>query len=188
MEHEKEQELEQAKQRAWEIENECLRALLENGSEQYFRQKFPNLKLAFVKEMTVVVCIDEGCAHKDYNGQGKLTLSGAGILFPARSEEERIKTVAGLFSEMGIKNITSHEGCGAVGLAYQRDFPGSTISREELEEYGKEWVKKIIEEKERMGHEANAGHIAAEDMERPAEFHTARAVYFDAVGGFNPNK
>ena len=78
MEHEKEQELEQAKQRAWEIENECLRALLENGSEQYFRQKFPNLKLAFVKEMTVVVCIDEGCAHKDYNGQGKLTLAGAG--------------------------------------------------------------------------------------------------------------
>ena len=188
MEYEKEQGLEQAKQLAWEIGNECLELLLENGSEKYFKQKFPNLKLAFVKEMTAVVCIDEGCAHKDYNGKGKLTLAGAGILFPAQSEEKRIKIVAGLFSALGIKDVTSHEGCGAVGLAYQRDFPGSKISKEGLEAYGKDWVRKIIEARARAGHEANAEHIVAEDMERPSEFHTARVVYFDAVGGFNPNK
>ncbi len=188
MEYKKEEELEQAKQLAWEIGRECLELLLENGSEQYFKEKFPNLKLAFVNEMTAVVCIDEGCAHKDYNGRGKFTLAGAGILFPAKSEEERIKIVAGLFIEIGIKNVASHEGCGAVGLGYQRDFPGSAATKEELEEYGKSWVKKIIEEKKRMAYEADHDHIVLAEMERPAEFHNARAIYFDGVGGFNPNK
>lgn len=188
MEHEESPELKQAKQTAWEIGNECLELLLENGSEKYFKQKFPNFNRAFVKEITAVVCIDEGCAHKDYNGQGKLTLAGAGILFPAQSEEERIKIVAKLFLEMGIKDVTSHEGCGAVKLAYQRDFPESKTNKEELENYGKDWVRKIIEEKKRMEYEATCNHIVLEEMERPAQFHNARVVYFDTIGGFNPNK
>lgn len=41
---------------------------------------------------------------------------------------------------------------------------------------------------ERQNSEAEYFHIAAEEMERPAAFHIARVVYFDAMGGFNPNK
>ena len=101
--------------------------------------------------MTAVVCIDEGILRdkkKDYNGRLRSLLWPEPVfLFPAKSEEERIKIVAGLFIEIGIKNVASHEGCGAVGLGYQRDFPGSGITKEELEEYGKSWVKKKLRKK-----------------------------------------
>lgn len=150
--------------------------------------EFPNLKHAFLTKLEAVVCMDEGCAHKDYNGKGKLALAGAGILLPASSEDDRVQITARLLSGMGIAHITSHEGCGAVGLAYKRDFPGSAPTDKELEDYGKKWTEKVAAEIIRLGNEAAAYHISAEEMERPAEFHIAHVVYFDGVGGFNPNK
>lgn len=180
--------MENVKRQAWDIWNEDMEFLWKNGSKQYFQKNFPNLQAVFLKETTAVVCIDEGCAHKDYNGKGKLTVAGAGILLSAISEEERVQIVAEMFTRSGIQNITSHGGCGAVGLAYKRDFPDSNPTLQELEDYGKKWTEKVAAEMGRMGREARAEHIPAEEMERPAEFHTARAVYFDGVGGFNPNK
>lgn len=184
---EKEKYFDYLKLNAWELKNKDIKDLDCKTVRVYFRSQFPDLKKAFVKEMAVAVCMDEGCAHKDYNGEGKLAVAGSGILLPAKSEEERVQIAARLFNELGIKNITSHEGCGAVGLAYKRDFPGSNPSKEELEEYGKAWTKKVTAEMDRMKCEARFDHIAAEEMVRPAEFHNARVVYFDGVGGFNPN-
>ncbi len=188
MEHEEQKNLYDAKLVAWRAENKEIKDLKNEIAAIYFKKEFPDIKHAFVKEMKAVVCIDEGCAHKDYNGEGKLALAGSGILLPAQSEEERVQIAAKLFSEMGIKDITSHEGCGAVGLAYKRDFPDKKPTAQEIEQYGQDWTKKVAAEMGRMGHEANTDHIAAEEMERPVEFHNARAVYFDGIGGFNPNK
>ncbi len=138
--------------------------------------------------MEAVVCMDEGCAHRDYNGEGKLCMAGSGILFPAASEEDRVKKVAELFLSIGVTDVTSHEGCGAAGLAYKRDFPGTAPTAEQIEAYAKDWARKVAEEIGRMGHQEKYDHIAAEEMERPKGFHNARVVYYDAIGGFNPNK
>ncbi|TSC83775.1 MAG: hypothetical protein G01um101413_915 [Parcubacteria group bacterium Gr01-1014_13] len=158
------------------------------GAQTYFLTDFPNLKQTFLTKLEAVVCIDEGCAHKDYKGKAKLALAGAGILFPASSEEERVQLIAKLFTEIGIVEITSHGGCGAVGLAYKRDFSDSQPTAQELEDYGKKWVEKVAAEMIRLGREAAVGHISVEELERPAEFHIAHVVYFDGVGGFNPDK
>ena len=178
----------EAKKTAFEIGNEDIKLLLKEGAQEYFKKEFPDIKNAFLKKLEAVVCMDEGCAHRDYNGEGKLCLAGSGILYPASSEEERIQKVAELLVAQGIIDITSHEGCGATGLAYKRDFPGANPTPKQIEDYGKDWARKLAEEIGRMGYEEKYDHITAEEMERPKEFHNARVVYYDGIGGFNPNK
>lgn len=173
---------------AFETENDEIKTLLNDGAEKYFKQEFPDLKHAFVRDLKCVVCMDEGTAHKDYGGESKFCMAGSGILFPAQTEDERVQKVAKMFIDLGISEVTSHEGCGAAGLAYKRDFPDAKPTPEQIEEYGKNWVRKVAEEMGRLGHEENFNHIPADEMERPAEFHNARVVYYDSVGGFNPNK
>lgn len=181
-------DLEQEKQSAWEAENDEIKTLLNDGVEKYFKTEFPDLKNAFTNDLQCVICMDEGTAHKDYGGENKFCLAGSGILFPAGSEEERITKTAKMFVDLGITEVTSHEGCGAAGLAYKRDFPGTTPTAEQIENYAKNWSKMVSEEMGRLGHVENYNHIPAEEMERPAEFHVARVVYYDNIGGFNPNK
>ena len=106
-------------------------------------------------------------------------------MLPARSEAERLEIAARLFKELGVKNVTSHEGCGAAKLAYTRDNPGSHPTPEQADKYAKQWAEKVAD---KMGESAAATDIPLAEMERPAEFHNARVLYFDAVGGFNPNK
>lgn len=186
MENEKEQrekDLAALKQEAWDAQDGEMEMLLDKGAQNYFDAEFPDFKNAFVKEMDTVVCIDEGCSHKDVSGEGKLSVAGGGILLPAHSEEERLEIAAKFFGEMGIKNVTSHEGCGAAKMAYVRDNPGSNPTQEQVNNYAIAWAEKLAQ---KMGE--TAYNIPLSEMERPAEFHTARAVYFDGVGGFNPNK
>lgn len=173
---------------AWDRVKKQSELLKEIGAVKYFADNFPDLKDDFVDKKEAVVCMDEGCAHKDYKGEGKLSLAGSGILLPASSEIERVQIAARLFSELGIKNVTSHEGCGAVGLAFKRDFPDQNPTPDQLKSYGAEWTKKVVDPMKEMGRDANTDFISAQEMERPAEFHDAQVVYFDGVGGFNPNK
>lgn len=176
------------KNEAWDAGLPDHKLLAAEGAEQYFKKEFPDLKHAFLKDLKSVVCMDEGCAHKDINGEAKFCMAGSGMLYPAANEEARIKAVAELFSEIGAVDITSHGGCGAAGLAYKRDFPDNNPTAEQIEDYAKDWAKKVAAEMGRLGHEESYTHILAEDMERPVEFHTARVVYYDNIGGFNPNK
>jgi len=173
---------------AWEAGKQGIEQLNFSGAEKYLKKEFPDLNHAFLSNFECVVCMDEGTAHKDVGGEAKFCMAGSGILYPAKDEAERVQKVAALFLRLGIKNVTSHGGCGAAGLAYKRDFPNSTPTPEEIEKYGQDWVKKVAEEMERHGEDARCQNIAAGDMERPPEFHTARVVYWDGIGGFNPNK
>lgn len=175
--------LAEAKKEVWENSGAEASLLLEKGAQNYFKKEFPDLNQAFVKEIDTVVCIDEGCAHKDITGKGKLNIAGGGILLPARSESDRLEIAVKFFNELGVKNITSHEGCGASKLAFVRDNPGSKPTPEQVNEYAKMWAEKLAQ---KMG--ATAYDIPLAEMERPAEFHNARVLYFDTVGGFNPNK
>ena len=183
-----EHEHDQEKLVAWEAQKDDLKLLNSLGAEKFLSQEFPDLKHAFCHELTCVVCMDEGTAHKDVNGEGKFCLAGSGILLPADSEEKRLELAARLMIEHSITNITSHSGCGAAGLAYKRDFPSATLDAQAIEDYAVAWSKKLAEKINELQHEAEPSHITADEMVRPAEFHNARVVYFDGIGGFNPNK
>ena len=184
----KELELENKKKAAWEAGKQDMNDLVTQGSEAYFKKEFPDLKHAFSENTTCVCCMDEGVAHKDMEEGDKLALAGSGILYPADTEDERLDAVAKLMIERGVKTITSHGGCGAAGLAMKRDFPGTNPAPQQVNEYARDWAKKLTNRIQLAQHEAEHVHIDESEMERPAEFHNARVVYFDAVGGFNPNK
>lgn len=176
---------------AWENEQSNMKLLVSEGAQNYFSKEFPDLKHSFLPDTHCVVCIDEGMAHKDMSGESKFCMAGSGILFPATNEAERLQKVAELFLKNGVIAVTSHNGCGFAGIAYHRDFPEAKpgeIKVEIIEEYAKDWVKKLKDEMGRQGKDPELTHIVAEDMERPVEFHIARLAYYDAVGGFNPNK
>lgn len=178
-----------AKQEAWQAGEETMADLVKSGATDFFKREFPDLKHAFLSPLNCVVCMDEGTAHKDIGGLNKFCLAGSGILFPAISKEERLQKVSELFIKLGVENITSHGGCGAAGLAYKRDFPDKKeVTAQEIENYAIDWSKSLTEEIERKNAAAEHIHIAAEEMERPVEFHVARVVYYDNIGGFNPNK
>ena len=176
---------------AWEAELESHRQLAKDGAKEFFAKEFPDLKHAFLEHLETVCCMDEGTAHKDLSGEAKFTLAGSGILYPAASEEERLQKVVEKMIELGVENITSHGGCGAAKLAYQRDFLGidpDSITKQMVDDYAKAWSKKLSDKLKELGHASEFKNIELSDLERPAEFHTARMAYFDAVGGFNPNK
>ena len=180
------------KNEAFETQNPDLKELVELGAQKYFRQEFPDLKHSFIDSQKCVCCMDEGTAHKDINGEAKLALAGSGILYPAGNEAERLEKVAKIMIERGVTNITSHGGCGAAGLAFKRDFPEADLHdpdlAQKIEDYAKAWSDKLADKIRELGVSAERTHVLAEDMERPVEFHNARVVYFDAIGGFNPNK
>jgi hypothetical protein len=174
----------------FESENPDLEKLYELGAMSYFEREFPDIKRAFKGAQKCAVCMDEGTAHKDINGEAKFCIGGSGILFTADNEESRLEKVAKLMIEQGVTNITSHGGCGAAGIAYKRDFPDADVHENlplKIEEYAKKWSDKLADKIKELGHPAERTHILAEDMERPVEFHNARVVYYDAIGGFNPN-
>ncbi len=174
----------------FELENSDLEKLYELGASSFFEREFPDIKRAFRSPQKCVVCMDEGTAHKDINGEAKFCIGGSGILFTADNEADRLEKVAKLMIEQGVTNITSHGGCGAAGIAYKRDFPDANTHENlafKIEEYAKMWSDKLADKIKEMGHPAERTHILAGDMERPVDFHNARVVYYDAIGGFNPN-
>lgn len=179
---------------AFQFGNEIMKSLQTMGALEFFRKEFPDLKHAFTGEQKCVCCMDEGTAHKDINGEDKFALAGSGILFPADNENDRLEKVARLLIERGVSDVTSHGGCGAAGLAFHRDFPEAThtMSADQIkiniEDYAKQWADKLADKIRELGHPAERTHVTAEDMERPVAFHNARMVYFDGIGGFNPNK
>jgi hypothetical protein len=183
--------VEEKKAVVFEAESPDMKELSELGATEYFKREFPDLKHAFSDKQKCVCCIDEGTTHKDINGEMKFAFAGSGILYPAANEGERLEKVAKIIIERGVTDVTSHGGCGAAGLAYRRDFPNANTHEnlaQKIEDYAKTWSDKLADKIHELGSPAERTHVLAEDMERPVEFHNARAVYYDGVGGFNPNK
>lgn len=139
--------------------------------------------------------MDEGCACMKFeNDENIMGFAGSGILYPAKNWQERIQRVAELLYQKGITNITSHDGCGAAGIAYKRDGEKEGTGFDSSDEYGKKWSQDLTETLQKLyktnnrPEEIDHSHIAGKDMVRPESFHSARVVYFDATGNFNPGR
>ncbi|MFA5127841.1 MAG: hypothetical protein WC457_02435 [Patescibacteria group bacterium] len=185
-------ELSALKKEVFKEQDGMMNKLVKDGAVNFFRQEFPDLRHAFIEPQRCVCCADEGTAHMDINGEAKFALAGSGILYPAGGEAERLEKVAKIMIERGVKNITSHDGCGAGGEAFKRAFPEADPHDPDLAQkiaaYTKAWADKLADKMRELGHDAERTHIPANEMVRPEKFHNARVIYFDGVGGFNPNK
>lgn len=150
----------------WENQERMIRAVLQQGFEAY-TASLDQSSRAFETEDHTLCCIDEGAPF------GDMRSAGSGMLLEG---EERVLFIKRLRSA-GVKEVTSHEACGAAGL--YREQKGITDKS----------VREVaIEGAQRMAEELGVpykGHI--EKLERPMDFHHARVVYIDGTGSFNPS-
>ncbi len=179
-------ELREKKDAEWDRQEPAMGELLAGGA-QYFLDRRGDTGV-FSDKRERVCCMDEGTANLD--SKGSLCMAGSGILYPAQSWEERIKRVVEICHRLGVRQITSHDGCGAAGLAFKRDGGAAKLGDITPDEYGQKWARELQAALDkRLGRRESASvNISAGEMKRPPEFHNARVVWFDATGRFNPAK
>ena len=172
--------------------------MTDSGAEEFFGpENMPELPQAFLEGKSCCCCIDEGAVHRD-SQEDNFFLAGSGILFPADSYDERLMVVAELLLKKEVKTISSHDGCGAGGIAWDKRLTEEERNKliqegiKDADEYAKKWAKdlqaKMNELKSDEVDEVGYEHILAKDMSRRSEFHNARVTYFDLTGKFNPRK
>lgn len=189
-EHGHSKELEAQMQKEWNQQNYAMSEIFKKGVADFLAKI--GVEKAKVESHDTVCCIDEGTAHIA-DGENKFAMAGSGILYPAASWSERLDKVADLYIKLGVKKITSHDGCGAAGIAWKRDGEKEETGCETADEYGKKWVSELQEVinaklKASGGGEVGVANVGSKEMVRPSEFHNARVVWFDGVGNFNPHK
>ena len=192
-EHDNEKEIMEKKENAWLEQQEITNQLNKQGAQEFFSpENFPEIDSLFVEKKEKLCCIDEGVFNIEDESH-KMALAGSGILFPADSWEKRLDRVAELCINRGIKDITSHEGCGAAGLAWKRDGGETYTGIKSADEYGKKWsteLTAVINQKlKEAGEKNDVAHqyISKSEMIRPPEFHDARAIWFDTTSQFHPD-
>lgn len=132
------------------------------------------LEPAFEHANGVCSCIDEGT-------NGDIRLAGSGILHPGG-----IEAVAKILRQQDVQEVTSHDNCGAAGIAYRRErgLPADAdVAQADIDAFAADWSKRLAD---RLG--ARYRNIAASDMTRPPDFHNAAVVYIDSVGSFRPDR
>ncbi len=188
-EHSGHGEVSAKKRTAWERSHPITKELLNKGAQEFMsKERHPQIDKAFSLEVHCVCCMDEGTAHMERGS--KLFMAGSGILYPAASWDERLQAVADLFLDLKITEITSHDGCGAAGIAFKRDGGKEGTGCESADEYGKKWCRDLqarMNEKLQTTQEVEGienVHIHEYEMKRPKEFHTATVAWVDTTGEF----
>ena len=194
---EEDKRIEILKDKQWEAQDDLMIELNDSGAQEFFSlEKISELSSAFLEEKEHCRCIDEGTVHMN-NQKDSLFIAGSGILFPAGSYDERLVKVAKLFLKQEVQTVTSHEGCGAAGIAWNTltESEKAELQQEgvnDSDQYGKKWSMdlqaKMNELKDDNMKDIKHEYIFNREMSRSKEFHNARTVYFDLTGEFNPGK
>lgn len=153
------------REQEWEAQSETLRAILDRGMQEY-TSSLEGVQASFETGNHTLCCIDEGTPF------GDMRSAGSGILMEG---EDRAKFIEEL-KRAGVKEVTSHAGCGAAAL--YREKMG--LTDKSVDEVAQEGARRMAEE---LG-VPYKGHIT--ELKRP-EFHNARVVYIDGTGSFNPD-
>lgn len=161
-----EHEHEAFREQEWNRQSLTIEAVLSQGMQAY-TDSLGGVEAAFETQDHTLCCIDEGTP------QGDMRSAGSGILMEG---EDRAKFIEEL-KRAGVKEVTSHAGCGAAAL--YREKMG--LTDKSVDEVAQEGAQRIAEE---LG-VAYRRHIT--ELARPNEFHNARVVYVDGTGAFNPS-
>ena len=171
-------------EKLWLVDNHTVKALLkEKGVAGYFANLENGGSGAFDVCNDTLGCIDEGV-------DGDLNLAGSGILLLEVEvkdgklklvSDKKLREVLTRMKEAGLLTITTHDGCGAMEL-FAKKHSTTPEEKEEAIRFGRETLKQLAGE---LGLQYQ--HIKASEMHRPAELHTARVIYVDGTGHFNPS-
>ena len=136
--------------------------LLHGKSFQALFDGLPTRMQSFILKDTAVRCIDEGCP-------GGIHMAGSGCLNPNAEADLRGK----------VSGVYSHEGCGVVKLFMEK----TKNSAKDADAVADQEAKKLAD---KLG-VPYMGRIGSAQMTRPADLHTARAIYYDGTGKFDPS-
>jgi hypothetical protein len=161
-EHEHQFKIEQE----WVKQSATLEAIVSQGMQGY-ADSLEGSEAAFETKDHTLCCMDEGTP------QGDMRSAGSGILMEG---EDRAMFIQEL-KRAGVREVTSHAGCGAAAL--YREKMG--ITDKSVDEVAQHEARQIAQE---LG-VPYKGHIT--ELARPTEFHHARVVYVDGTGSFNPS-
>ena len=146
----------------WDKEREVYAKISDQGMASYIRE-LPGMDQAFAIKDRSIRCMDEGTP-------GGLHIAGSGILM---SEEE----LRSYIEKAKPDGAYSHGSCGACGI-----YAKQAHTHEDCpDDCGPEWCKRM----EEMTGIRYLGHIAKEEMNRPADAHIARCAYYDGRGDFD---
>lgn len=156
----------------WELDQLACEAIYQRGLVDHSQDlNVDELQKAAYQGESIVCCVDERV-------DGNVHVAGSLILLPLDEAKE-------IVTKHKIIGITSHAGCGAMGIYYNQTHTlGETISQKELDTFAIEETKKLAEN---LGI-AYSGHILEEEMHGLISLHNARAVYYHATPYFNANQ
>lgn len=148
-------------QEQWEMSGG--NSLLCNTSFQELFDQEDKQYLLIPKDL-VVYCIDEGTPNVQH--QPGLSLAGSGLLLDIDQAVKWLKP-------LNVAGVSAHQDCGAAALKAKRDgFP-------EAPDDHAVWWSKMLAKRLDVPY---VGQISTDEMKRPANLHTARAVYYDGTG------
>lgn len=149
----------------WQEQQDICRQIYNKGFRRYFGRNV-NYHNVYDIEEKAIKCIDEGVP-------GGIHLAGSGILLS-------LEDAGRIIHEIGhVDGLYSHENCDVAVLHAKLE----NID-EDPDEVGKRHVKELAAELDL----SYLGHISSDDMNRPSNFHTARAIYYDGTGQFDYSK
>ena len=146
--------------------NEVLNRMKSGENLQDIMESLENFQEAFTT-LDVIVCSDGRVLP---SSGAKMGLAGEGILLSQEELDSFIKKYRGK-----IKKVTSHEECGAAGIAFREQQVGIGTPDGLGMDFAKWLAKQLGAEYE---------HITMGKMR--STFHDERAICFDGTGKFNP--
>lgn len=161
--HHSSAEIEEMKDISWKRGRDHIREIEDSNGFRFFDQSHPE---AFPEKITCVYCMDERLTERVTNG---VFLAGSGIL----NKDKKKKIVKALKKE-GVRDVTTHEGCGAVGIYAQK----KGITADQAKKEARAWAEELSQE---LG-----GKYGGELSVDPEEYHVAQVAYYDMTGHFNP--
>lgn len=150
------------KNHLWNQQQDICENIYKEGFARHF-QGLSRIRQAFQPEDKAIRCIDDGTP-------GGIHLAGSGVLLS-------LEEAGRIISEVDdVDGIYSHENCAMAALEAERvGFDGSVS--ELSERSAKELAAEV--------NLPYLGEISADQMSRPVDLHTARAIYYDGSGGFD---
>lgn len=143
--------------------------ILASRTFQQLFEYLPKRTNAFILQDYDLRCIDEGTG-------GGLHIAGTGALYPQVVQDFKGK----------VSGVYSHEDCGAVAL-YMKNEQSSSSNNNLTEDQNLTADKLAKDLANKLG-VSFLGRIHASEMTRPMGLHTARVIYYDGSGHFNPGE
>jgi len=161
--------------------NTIIEGLLAGKNLQEIMESIDNLSEMFKRALDTVVCAD-GRVPATIDGV-KLGIAGQGILLPP----EEYKKLVEVLKVSGVKTVTSHDGCGAAGIVYDKMKEAGTLPKgiNSSDELGRWFSKKLAGD---IG--AEHYHISMEEMNgmegEHGKLHEEQGVWIDTTKRANP--